>query len=207
MIVALAFITSYVRRAANEGLKNSDSLIISIHTLRTEDGHQHRRDVVAHLHISIHALSRRRDHRRQRFYPHPPCGGRPARRSCHVAFSLFLSTPSMRRATAKVHKILLTFAAQARKCAPLTLQYMFCIAMSKHFRAVAYTFRKISRCEDYRIFLSSLYSHQITTTAAHRPVSTEDNVQYAPPYFYTNFPDSKIADCQIPGQSTDAALP
>lgn len=56
MIVALAFITSYVRRAANEGLKNSDSLIISIHTLRTEDGHQHRRDVVAHLHISIHAL-------------------------------------------------------------------------------------------------------------------------------------------------------
>ena len=57
--------------------------------------------------ISIHALREEGDrpcanagHGNRNFYPRPPRGGRPASVGFAVAVSLFLSTPSARRATA-----------------------------------------------------------------------------------------------------------
>ena len=56
--------------------------------------------------ISIHALREEgdRDYNRSsepqgNFYPRPPRGGRPAARSCLPLTTIFLSTPSARRAT------------------------------------------------------------------------------------------------------------
>ena len=79
--------------------------IISIHALREEGDHLADNARRGRL-ISIHALREEGDLRgvlsapsALHFYPRPPRGGRPARRSfCAVSFA-FLSTPSARRAT------------------------------------------------------------------------------------------------------------
>ena len=80
---------------------------ISIHALR-EEGDVHP-DPQDHLQqISIHALREEGDRPRlaalpphRDFYPRPPRGGRPAKKSTELAPVEFLSTPSARRATAK----------------------------------------------------------------------------------------------------------
>ena len=80
-------------------------LSISIHALREEG------DIVHGIgeslsFISIHALREEGDHRRLpvwlvlcHFYPRPPRGGRRALASATLDASIFLSTPSARRAT------------------------------------------------------------------------------------------------------------
>ena len=64
------------------------------------------RSSVSCVQISIHALRAEGDpHRRAArwtrtdFYPRPPCGGRPPTTSRSMSATIFLSTPSVRRAT------------------------------------------------------------------------------------------------------------
>ena len=78
---------------------------ISIHALR-EEGDRPDRCRQERLDISIHALREEGDRRwglaggvRKHFYPRPPRGGRPGLSFRLVTNPLFLSTPSVRRAT------------------------------------------------------------------------------------------------------------
>ena len=79
--------------------------LISIHALR-EEGDSAARTVIGFETISIHALREEGDDRiAQRkddladFYPRPPRGGRPLLSKILPKLSIFLSTPSARRAT------------------------------------------------------------------------------------------------------------
>ena len=78
---------------------------ISIHALREEGDHG---DATAarHLDISIHALREEgdgylteRNPQKRNFYPRPPRGGRRTALRASSGYSIFLSTPSARRAT------------------------------------------------------------------------------------------------------------
>ena len=55
----------------------------------------------------------------------------------------FLSTPSVWRATAKVHKILFHFAAQTRKFVVLILQSILSLVLSKPFHVLLHHFSAI----------------------------------------------------------------
>ena len=68
--------------------------------------------------ISIHALLAESDtgslfffDGRNNFYPRSPCGERPSITTITICIALFLSTLSLRRATAKVHKTVGHFCA------------------------------------------------------------------------------------------------
>ena len=81
---------------------------ISIHALR-EEGDIHKGHPRRSLSISIHALREEGDaYGTARtaitgyFYPRPPRGGRPTSSISLMAASIFLSTPSARRATASL---------------------------------------------------------------------------------------------------------
>ena len=83
------------------------SFTISIHALR-EEGDRIRQLLHFRSAISIHALREEGDTKtaekaeaKEYFYPRPPRGGRLYPRAYRLRCSLFLSTPSARRATAK----------------------------------------------------------------------------------------------------------
>ncbi len=88
---------------------HSRYLCISIHALREEGDVPGQPAPTAGLSISIHALREEGDatgavrSRAQpsHFYPRPPRGGRPTSRTNCPVDSLFLSTPSARRATGR----------------------------------------------------------------------------------------------------------
>ena len=82
--------------------------LISIHALREEGDYLNSANRVCRIVISIHALREEGDLRltprpprcARYFYPRPPRGGRPAPNSTPSTLrTLFLSTPSARRAT------------------------------------------------------------------------------------------------------------
>ena len=60
-----------------------------------------------------------------------------------LILTVFLSTPSVWRATAKVHKILFHFAAQTRKFVVLILQSILSPVLSKPFRVLLHHFSAI----------------------------------------------------------------
>ena len=94
-------------RGGRPGMQNGSSvqLGISIHALR-EEGDVTLRYAVWGFFISIHALREEGDRvagfffcHSANFYPRPPRGGRPVFRLLWLYHSIFLSTPSARRAT------------------------------------------------------------------------------------------------------------
>ena len=121
--------TPSARRATQDRGQVRDDLPISIHALREEGDHHHRRgdarapeisihalreegdgqgtvDIAQATPISIHALREEGDGGTERskekskdFYPRPPRGGRPITKPCSSKLFVFLSTPSARRAT------------------------------------------------------------------------------------------------------------
>ena len=86
----------------------SKSSIISIHALLAESDYRNWRKQSSHHKISIHALLAESDRYSLRhstpsghFYPRSPCGERPPKIFRHCTTYLFLSTLSLRRATAR----------------------------------------------------------------------------------------------------------
>ena len=91
---------------------------ISIHALLAESDQANAVDQILPGHISIHALLAESDesrplseHPTTNFYPRSPCGERLSTcKLCNLLLT-FLSTLSLRRATAKVHKTVGHFCA------------------------------------------------------------------------------------------------
>ena len=89
---------------------------ISIHALR-EEGDAKQAVLSGQEKISIHALREEGDsndliaeRQRANFYPRPPRGGRPVKPSSWMPYSLFLSTPSARRATIRQERQILPWS-------------------------------------------------------------------------------------------------
>ena len=102
--------TPSARRATHPDIGLVHQQPISIHALR-EEGDQDAALFVPFDSISIHALREEGDIRRRRwherwchFYPRPPRGGRHDTAAAVDQERIFLSTPSARRATAKVDR-------------------------------------------------------------------------------------------------------
>ena len=101
--------TPSARRATSAEAAANRAWQISIHALREEGDHCEAHDKTM-FGISIHALREEGDGSKARqslchryFYPRPPRGGRPASISRNEKARVFLSTPSARRATAKLY--------------------------------------------------------------------------------------------------------
>ena len=93
-------------------------VVISIHALLAESDGVHYDNYNLHCVISIHALLAESDavtlciaKQCRNFYPRSPCGERPWQRGSRITYVEFLSTLSLRRATAKVHKTVGHFCA------------------------------------------------------------------------------------------------
>ena len=113
---ALLFLSTPSARRATDGLRsNLQTQLISIHALR-EEGDLTKRLKRTDTGISIHALREEGDGELRfalpsywYFYPRPPRGGQHPRRSDTPKVTLFLSTPSARRATSACSAVLLHF--------------------------------------------------------------------------------------------------
>ena len=99
--------TPSARRATTNTKECGDTLAISIHALREEGDRDLYRFIADFCVISIHALREEGDILMLillwitcYFYPRPPRGGRLVMRMIAAWSMLFLSTPSVRRATA-----------------------------------------------------------------------------------------------------------
>ena len=109
LLSTLAFLsTPSARRATLCPPPSRCHFSISIHALREEGDRPERRQGQG-LQISIHALREEGDRHwicnpasQHHFYPRPPRGGRPAAGNATTTDSVFLSTPSARRATIAV---------------------------------------------------------------------------------------------------------
>ena len=160
--------TPSVRRATNFLLVTHAIQAISIHALRTEgDDPRHEgarqgkpdfypRPPYGGRHVGDGHRANDLD-----FYPRPPYGGRPMAAMWCSSATPFLSTPSVRRATAKVHKMLFAFAAQTRKFVVLILQNTHSLLLSKLFRALLHHFSTIFWCEGPSAFLCASCSHPL----------------------------------------------
>ena len=98
--------TPSARRATPRKHRTRQAVYISIHALREEGDTNLYRLLSRGVYISIHALREEGDPyvsgsaaRRTYFYPRPPRGGRHLGAVIQIYLSLFLSTPSARRAT------------------------------------------------------------------------------------------------------------
>ena len=125
--------------------------------------------------ISIHALREEgdRDYNRSsepqgNFYPRPPRGGRPAARSCLPLTTIFLSTPSARRATRVPCGIMATvfyfYPRPPRGGRPFSLGIFppVSIFLSTPSARRATTARRRSST-DWRLFLSTPSARRATT--------------------------------------------
>ena len=187
---ALFLSTPSVRRATDSLLQLSLAGLISIHALRTEgdtvcraagrdNPHFYPRPPYGGRHlrccgsfracsISIHALRTEGDLLLGGRYSRPDISIHALRTEGDDGYKCawcrrygFLSTPSVRRATAKVHKILFAFAAQTRKFVVLILQNTYSLLLSKLFRALLHHFSTIFWCEGPSAFLCASCSHPL----------------------------------------------
>ena len=111
--------TLSLRRATTDTIRKTQRPYVFLSTLSLRRATTAYEPAVPHCCISIHALLAESDadvvsvqHGRQNFYPRSPCGERrPPRSPSASMMALFLSTLSLRRATAKVHKTVGHFCA------------------------------------------------------------------------------------------------
>ena len=109
--------TPSARRATRPQRQPARGYPISIHALRKEGDPEQQLVAVDDV-ISIHALRKEGDPCGLLrllpfgyFYPRPPQGGRPRTSRSLGSYTLFLSTPSARRATAKTEKNISAFVS------------------------------------------------------------------------------------------------
>ena len=109
--VKIIFLSTLSLRRATETAKTSNAVIIFLSTLSLRRATNARLGTRQRGAISIHALLAESDEknqyqreRKEDFYPRSPCGERQAVMNNIVFVPRFLSTLSLRRATAKVHK-------------------------------------------------------------------------------------------------------
>ena len=112
--------------------------------------------------ISIHALREEGDCRplvwgrlQRNFYPRPPRGGRQPGIQRRMAVNEFLSTPSARRATAKVHKTGRSFTREYDRFAKIMIK-SYILLQDYPYEGKSFC---VFWCEAFRKFMCTSTSH------------------------------------------------